>query len=134
MQLNGRALLWGIGVFLGIYVLHVILLPLLVGQDAAASENRGLLYAINQLLGISTCLVSGFVAAKVAGHHGFVHGGTVGVLSTILTALLAMLWSILTGAKFFGLVTLPFWLVINGFLCAFAGLLATNMVEDDSCD
>ena len=131
MQPNGRALLWGIGIFLGIYILHVILLPLLVGQEAAASEHQGLLYGINQLLGLSTCLVSGFVAAKVAGHHGFVHGGIVGAVSTILTALLAMFWAILTGAKFMGLATMPFWLVINGFLCAFAGLLATNMVEDE---
>lgn len=134
MQPNGRALLWGIGIFLGIYVLHVILLPLLVGQEAAASDNQGLLYAINQLLGLSTCLVSGFVAAKVAGHHGFLHGGIVGAVSTILTALLAMLWAIVTGAQFVGLATMPFWLVINGFLCAFAGLIATNMVEDEGAE
>jgi len=134
MQPNGRALLWGIGIFLGIYILHVILLPLLVGQEAAASEHQGILYGINQLLGLSTCLVSGFVAAKVAGHHGFVHGGIVGAVSTVLTALLAMFWAILTGAKFMGLATMPFWLVINGFLCAFAGLLATNMVEDEGSE
>jgi hypothetical protein len=76
--------------------------------------------------------VSGFIAAKKAAHHGFVHGGIVGFISTILTALMAMLWSIITGAQFAGLATLPFWLVINAFLCAFAGLIATNMVEDGS--
>ena len=132
MELNGKALGWGISIFLGLYVLHVAILPLLVGEQAATSDNQGLLYGVNQLLGLATCLVPGFVAAKKAGHHGFVHGGIVGSVSTVLTALLAMLWAVATGAKFFGLATLPFWLVINGFLCAFAGLLATNMVEDDS--
>ena len=134
MEINGKALLWGIGIFVAIYVLHIALLPLLIGKEAAASENQGLLYAINQGLGLATCLVSGFVAAKKADHHGFVHGGIVGFVSTILTALMAMLWSIVTGAKFAGLATLPFWLVVNGFLCAFAGLLATNMIEDETAE
>ncbi len=132
MEINGKALTWGISIFLGLYVFHLILLPTLVGESAATGEYQGILFAINQLLGLATCLVSGFVAAKKAGHHGFVHGGIVGGVSTILTALMAMLWAIVTGAKFFGLETLPFWLVINGFLCAFAGLLATNMVEDEN--
>lgn len=134
MEINGKALLWGIGIFVAIYVLHIVLLPSLIGKEAAESENQGLLYAINQALGLATCLVSGFVAAKKADHHGFVHGGIVGFVSTILTALMAMLWSIVTGAKFAGLATLPFWLVVNGFLCAFAGLLATNMVEDETAE
>jgi len=134
MEINGKALLWGIGIFVAIYVLHIALLPSLIGKEAAESENQGLLYAINQGLGLATCLVSGFVAAKKADHHGFVHGGIVGFVSTILTALMAMLWSIVTGAKFAGLATLPFWLVVNGFLCAFAGLLATNMIEDETAE
>lgn len=132
VNINGKALLWGIAIFLGLYIVHVVLLPILVGQNAADSDYKEVLYFVNQALGLATCLVSGFVAARVAGHHGFMHGGIVGGVSTILTALLAMLWAIVTGAKFFGLETLPFWLVINGFLCAFAGLMATNMVEDDS--
>lgn len=134
MEINGKALLRGIGIFVAIYVLHIALLPSLIGKEAAESENQGLLYAINQGLGLATCLVSGFVAAKKADHHGFVHGGIVGFVSTILTALMAMLWSIVTGAKFAGLATLPFWLVVNGFLCAFAGLLATNMIEDETAE
>jgi cyanate permease len=134
MEINGKALLWGIAIFVAIYVLHIVLLPSLIGKEAAESENQGLLYAVNQALGLATCLVSGFVAAKKADHHGFVHGAIVGFVSTILTALMAMLGSIVTGAKFAGLATLPFWLVVNGFLCAFAGLLATNMVEDESAE
>jgi hypothetical protein len=132
MMIDGKALRWGILIFLGLYMIHVVLLPILVGQNAAFSEYKEVLYFLNQALGLATCLISGFVAARVAGHHGFIHGGIVGGVSTILTALLAMLWAIITGAKFFGLETLPFWVVINGFLCAFAGLIATNMVEDDS--
>ncbi|MEY2681083.1 MAG: hypothetical protein RL661_1314 [Pseudomonadota bacterium] len=134
MEINGKAILWGIGIFLAIYLAHIALLPTLVGKEAAESENQGLLYAINQALGLATCLVAGFVAAKKADHHGFVHGGIVGFVSTIVTALLAMIWAVITGAKFAGLATLPFWLVVNGFLCAFAGLLATNMVEDESAE
>jgi len=132
MTLEGKALIWGISIFLGIYFFHVALLPMLIGEQAAASENQGILYGVNQILGLATCLVSGFVAARKAGHHGFVHGGLVGGISTILTALSAMLWAILTGARFYGLETMPFWIVINAFLCAFAGLMATNMVEDEA--
>ncbi|MFM8442571.1 MAG: hypothetical protein ACKN9W_04400 [Methylococcus sp.] len=65
------------------------------------------------------------MATRKAGHHGFLHGGIVGSVSTVLTALMAMWQSRLSGAKFFGLETLPFWRVINRFLCAFAGLVAT---------
>ncbi len=132
MVIEGKALIWGIAIFLGLYVVHVILLPALIGERAATGDYQGLLYGLNQLLGLATCLVSGFVAARKAGHHGFAHGGIVGAVSTVLTALMAMLWAIVTGAKFFGLETLPFWLMINGFLCAFAGLVATNMVEDEN--
>ena len=132
MIIDGKALRGGIAIFLGFYIFHIILLPQLVGKDAATGDYRELLFYTNQALGLATCLVSGFVAARMAGHHGFMHGGIVGMVSTILTALLAMVWAIATGGKFFGLETLPFWLVINAFLCAFGGLVATNMVEDDS--
>jgi hypothetical protein len=131
MTLDGKALLWGIAIYLALYILHIAVLPLLVGEAAAASENQGLLYLINQIMGLATCLVSGYVAARKAGHHGFVHGGIVGGVSTIITALMAMLWAIVTGARFYGLQTIPFWLVINGFLGAFAGVLATNMQEEE---
>ena len=130
MELNGKALVWGIALFLILYVVHIVFLPQLVGEAAATGDNAGILYTINQALGLATCLVPGFIAAKKAGHHGFIHGGVVGGISTVLTALLAMVWAIITGGKFFGLETLPFWLLINAFLCAFAGLVATNMVED----
>lgn len=130
-EINGRALLVGIGLFLSLYIIHIVLLPQLVGEQAAMGGNGGLLYGMNQALGLATCLVPGFVAAKIAGHHGFIHGGLVGAISTMLTVLLAMVWAIATGGKFFGLETFPFWLVVNIFLSAFAGLIATNMVESD---
>jgi len=130
MVIEGRALSWGISIYLLLYLLHILVLPLLVGERVAGSDNQGLLYAINQVLGLATCLVPGFIAARKAGHHGFMHGGIVGSVSTILTALLAMLWAIVAGSRFYGLETMPFWIVINGFLGAFAGLIATNMEED----
>jgi cyanate permease len=134
MELNGKALTWGIGLFMILYVVHIVLLPQLLGEAAATGDNAGILYTINQALGLGTCLIPGFIAAKKAGHHGFLHGGVVGGVSTVLTALLAMIWAIVTGGKFFGLETLPFWLVINAFLGAFAGLIATNMVEDHTSE
>ncbi len=131
-EINGRALIRGIVLFLVLYLIHVVFLPQLVGEQAVSGEYQGLLYGINQALGLATCLIPGFLAAKIAGHHGFVHGGLVGGISTILTALIAMVWAIATSSKFFGLETLPFWLVINMFLSAFAGLLATNMEEPEA--
>ena len=125
--IDGKALLRGILIFLALYLFHVALLPQLVGEKAATSDSQGLLYFVNQALGLATCLIPGYVAARMAGHHGFAHGGLVGAVSTILTALLAMLWAIVTG-----LAMLPFWLLINAFLCAFAGLVATSVAEDDS--
>lgn len=133
-EINGKALVRGIVLFLVLYVIHVIFLPQLLGEQAATGEYQGLLYGINQALGLATCLIPGFLAAKIAGHHGFVHGGLVGGISTILTALIAMIWAIATGGKFFGLETLPFWLVINMFLSAFAGLIATNLEEPEPQD
>ncbi|MEY2697487.1 MAG: hypothetical protein RL333_1625 [Pseudomonadota bacterium] len=130
-EINGRALMRGIVLFLVLYMIHVVFLPQLVGEQAVTGEYQGLLYGINQALGLATCLIPGFLAAKIAGHHGFIHGGLVGGISTILTALIAMLWAIATGSKFFGLETLPFWLVINMFLSAFAGLIATNLEESE---
>ncbi len=130
-EINGKALIRGIVLFLVLYTIHVVFLPQLVGEQAVTGEYQGLLYGINQALGLATCLIPGFLAAKIAGHHGFIHGGLVGGISTILTALIAMLWAIVTGAKFFGLETLPFWLVINMFLSAFAGLIATNLEETE---
>ncbi len=132
IPINGKALVWGIATFCTLYTLHVVVLPWLIGSQAAGSENRELLYGISQFMGLATCLGAGYVAAHKSGHHGFVHGGIVGAVSTVITALAAMVWAIITEAKFFGLETLPFWMVINGFLGAFAGLLRTNMVEDDS--
>ena len=130
-DLNARALLWGAGLFMLLYLLHILLLPWLVGERVSGSEYQGLLYGINQLLGVSTCLIPGFVSARISGRMGFVHGGVVGAIGTILSALSAMAWSLGTGAKFVGLAMLPFWLLINVFLSAFAGFIA-NSVEDEA--
>jgi putative membrane protein (TIGR04086 family) len=81
---------------------------------------------------VATCLVSGFVAGRIAGERGFLHGLGAGGLGTVITALAAVLWSFMTGADFPFLATLPFWVVVNGFLGAFAGLVATHLGEEDS--
>ena len=134
ISLNGRAILWGIGLFVLLYFVHVAVLPWLVGERAQGSDEQMVLYFISQALGILTCLAPGYVAAKMAGHHGFVHGGLVGGISTVVTALIAMVFAIATGNKFFGLATMPFWIVINGFLGAFAGIMATNLADEDGED
>lgn len=131
---HGKALSRGILLFLFLYVVHVGILPLLVGERAANSDYQGLLYGINQLLGVLTCLLPGFVAGRLAGTNGFLHGGLVGGISTVLTALMAMAWALITGARFMGLGMLPFWLVINVFLCAFAGMLSTSRTEESDPD
>lgn len=131
LNLDGKALTFGLFLFLFLYILHVLLLPLMVGEQAAQSEYQGLLYGINQLLGISTCMFPGFVAGKKSGQQGFLHGGIVGGVGTILTALGAMLWSLITGAKFMGLGMLPFWLLINVFLSGFGGFIANSETQGD---
>lgn len=129
-NINGRALLWGLAVFVLLYIVHLLLLPVLIGTEQGGKESDATLYGVHQFLGLATCLVSGFVAARIAGQQGFLHGGVVGILGTFATAFAAMLWSIVTGAKFFGLATLPFWLMVNGFLGAFAGIVATNLEKE----
>jgi pheromone shutdown protein TraB len=129
IDIHGRALIRGIGLYLILYVLHLGVLPKLVGTQAVLGDSPGLLYGINQILGLATCLAPGFIAGKIAQKRGFLHGGLVGGISTILTALMAMVWSIVTGAQFLGLGTIPFWILVNGFLSALGGFLATSQVD-----
>lgn len=129
MILNRRAVAWGTGVAVGLYTIHVLLLPVLVETGPGGSSNS-ILFGIHQMLGVATWLAGGYVAARMAGEKGFVYGFVVGVLGTILTALASIVWSLLTSAEFPIVVTLPFWILVNGFLAAFAGLLTTGTVSD----
>lgn len=131
MNINRKALLWGTGVFVVLYFIHLLLLPLLITAGQGGKEGSSALYAIHQFLGVATCLVSGFAAGRIAGEKGFLYGLGVGGLGTAVTALAAVLWSLMTGADFPFLATLPFWIVVNGFLGAFAGLVATHLGEED---
>lgn len=131
-DLNGRALSWGVGLYIALYVMHLFVLPLLIGKEAASSESQGLLFALNQILGLATCLVPGYLAGRMAGRQGYLHGGIVGGVSTVITALMAMLWAVMTNAHFYGLDTLPFWIMVNVFLGAVAGIYATNLEEPDN--
>ena len=132
MAINRKALLWGTGIFIVLYAIHLLLLPLLVGTEQGGKASDSTLYGIHQFLGLATCLVSGFVAARLAKQNGFLHGFIVGCLGTLVTALAAVLWSLATGAKFPILGTFPFWLLVNGFLSAFAGLMASNLKEEEA--
>lgn len=130
-DLNGKALVRGVGLYLALYVVHLGLLPLLAGQEASSSDIRMVLYALNQFIGLVTCLAPGYLAGRVAGRQGFMHGGIVGGVSTVITALMAMLWAVMTGARFYGVDTLPFWVMVNVFLGAVAGIYATNLEESN---
>ncbi|CAL1240158.1 hypothetical protein [Candidatus Methylocalor cossyra] len=127
MYVHRKALFWGTGTFVSLYFIHLLLLPVLVGTGR---PSNSFLYGVHQALGLATCLLAGFVAGRLAGEKGFWYGLAVAALGTALSALAAVLWSWATGARFPFLATLPFWMVVNGFLGAFAGLVATLRPED----
>lgn len=131
VKVNQKAILWGVGVFSTLYVLHLLLLPLLVGTEDGGKSSDPVLYGIHQLLGLSTCLVGGFVAARIAGGLGFLHGLIVGMGGTLLSIVAATLWALVAGGSVPNAATLPFWMMVNGFLGAFGGLVAANLTEDD---
>lgn len=130
-KINLRAVVQGTLVFIALYCIHLLILPWL--SDAFTSGDReSLVFAIHQFLGLATCMVSGYVAAVIAGEKGFFYGLGVGALGTVISALAAVLWAVVMDAPFPTLVRLPFWVMVNGFLSAFAGLLATY--SDDAAD
>ncbi len=123
-KINWRAVLSGTVIFLALYCVHLLVLPMLA-EAFAKGDKESWVFGLHQFLGLATCLVSGYVAAVVAGEKGFFYGLGVGVLGTIISGLAAVLWSVTTDAPFPELARMPFWAMINGFLAAFAGLLAT---------
>lgn len=134
MNFNLKAIAVGTAVFAALYFIHLMILPLLI--KSLESGGGEVIFAVHQGLGLATCLLSGYIAARIAGRRGFMHGFNVAALGTALSALAAALWSKLTGAPFPGLAMLPFWIFVNGSLAGFAGLFATkyrmeNSDEDD---
>lgn len=127
---NPRAIMIGTAIYAVLYALHILMLPLL--QSSLEMGEGGAMFALSQALGVATCFVSGYIAARIAGERGFFYGFNVGALGTVLSALAAVLWSVLLGAKLpgLGLVTLPYWVFVNGSLAGFAGLLVINMIEE----
>jgi hypothetical protein len=130
-NLNGRALGVGVALYLGLYVAHLLLLPVLMSPGADGKPDTGL-YGLGQLLGLATCLLSGFFAGRIAGTQGFVHGLIVGAVGTVITALAALGWGAATGAGLPSVVTLPFWMTVNGFLSAVGGFAAVNVEQDEN--
>ena len=127
---NPKAILIGTLVFAMIYAVHILILPLL--KNSLDMGEGGAMFAVSQMLGIATCFVSGYTAARIAGERGFFYGFNVGAIGTVLSALAAVAFSMVTGAKLpgLGLITLPYWIFVNGSLAGFAGLLVINMVEE----
>ncbi|PZN72737.1 MAG: hypothetical protein DM484_23965 [Candidatus Methylumidiphilus alinenensis] len=129
-NVNPKAIIIGTSVFALLYVIHILILPLL--KNSLDMGEGGSMFAVSQMLGVSTCLISGYIAARVSGERGFFYGFNVGALGTVLSALAAVAWSMFTGAKLpgLGLVTLPYWIFVNGSLAGFAGLLVINMIDE----
>lgn len=127
---NTKAILIGTAVFAFLYIVHIMILPLL--KNSLDMGDGGAMFAVSQMLGVATCFISGYTAARVAGERGFFYGFNVAALGTVLSAFAAVLFSMATGAHLpgIGLQALPFWLFVNGSLAGFAGLLVMDMVEE----
>jgi MFS family permease len=124
IRINRKAILFGIALYLLLYGLHIALLPVL-SQLLEQGANASGLYGVHQLLGVVTCLGAGYLGGRIADERGFFYGFSIGGLGTIITALAALFWAAITSKPWPSLAMLPFWLVMNGFLAAFAGFLAT---------
>jgi MFS family permease len=129
-NINPKAIIVGTAVYAFIYAVHIMILPL-VKNSLEIGEGGGMIL-VSQMLGVATCFISGYVSARIAGKRGFFYGFNVGALGTVLSALAAAAFSLLTGASMpgLGLRTLPFWIFVNGSLAGFAGLLVIDMVEE----
>ena len=130
-QINVRAVVQGTLVFIALYCIHLLILPWL-SKAFAKGDAESIVFGVHQFLGLATCMASGYVAASVSGKNGFFYGLAVGALGTLISALAAALWSVTMDAPFPELARLPFWMMVNGFLAAFAGLLATY--SDDAAE
>ena len=129
-NVNSKAIVIGTFVFLFMYAIHVLIFPLL--KDSIDAGNGEAMFALSQMLGVATCFISGYTSARIAGERGFFYGFNVGGLGTVLSAFAAVLWSMKTGETIstLGLVTLPYWIFVNGSLAGFGGLLVINMIEE----
>lgn len=128
MSINRKAIIQGTAVFAVLYFIHLMFLPVLA--KSIEHGDGGIVYSVHQVLGILTCLLSGYVAARIAGERGFFYGLNVGALGTVLSALAALLWAAATGAKTPSLGMLPFWIFVNGSLAGFAGMLTMNLGDN----
>jgi len=103
-------------------VLAALLLPVL---PAPRRESWGHLAASGTIHLLYFWLVSrAYQSADMSLAYPLMRGA-----APILTALIAMLWAVITGARFSGLASIPFWVLTNAFLAAFAGIMATNLKE-----
>ncbi|TAN47276.1 MAG: hypothetical protein EPN21_17890 [Methylococcaceae bacterium] len=128
MNIDRKAIYNGTLVFIGLYTLHILMVPLLTKVFQEGWKSTAV-FGISQILGLATCLLAGYVAARTAGERGFFYGFNVGAFGTLLTALGAVVFSFLFGLKFPFLQSLPFWIFANGFLAAVAGIMTTNFAD-----
>lgn len=115
-MINSKAIGCDTAVLILVYALHVLIL-LLPRHKLDRGEDLAI-FAVSQILGIATCLILGYISARIAGERGLFYGFNVGALGTIFSGLSAVLHSYATGAQLpgSGLATLPFWIFVNGSL------------------
>lgn len=128
MNFNRKAIIQGTLVFIGLYTLQILLIPLLAKFVDGGWKNAGL-SGFRQLLGVAICLGAGYVAGRVAGERGFLHGFNVGAFGTLLTAVAAVVFSFVFGIQAPFLDSLPLWVVLHGALAGVGGLLTVNFLE-----
>lgn len=122
-SLHRQALVQGLGIFLGLYFLHIVIVPLLGKISAGPWKDNSVIFFTSQLLGVATCLVSGFWAGRVAGRRGFLHGLLVASMGMVVTAAAALGWAQVFNLKAPFLGSLFHWMFINGAITGFAGMV-----------
>lgn len=115
----------GTAVFAGLYILHIVLVPLLVRYMEGGWKSASL-FGLSQVVGVLTCVGGGYVAGCVAGERGFLHGFNVGALGAVLSLVASSLWSLVVDLPMPRAWTLPLMILFNGFIGALGGIVATN--------
>ncbi|BBL69903.1 hypothetical protein [Methylogaea oryzae] len=127
MNFNRKAIIQGTLVFIGLYTLQILLIPVLAKFVDGGWKSVGL-SGFRQVLGVAICLGAGYVAGRIAGERGFLHGFNAGAFGTLLTAVAAVAFSFMFGIQAPFLDSLPVWVVLHGALAGVGGLMTVNFL------
>ncbi|RLA22623.1 MAG: hypothetical protein DRQ61_05875 [Gammaproteobacteria bacterium] len=127
--MDKKAIAIGVAVFTGLYIFHVVIIPLLASMSDKNILAGSLIWMAHQSLGFLTCIIAGIVAGGIAGKSGFKHGFIVGMLGTVLSALLASMMPESPISSFPLGIRVVSWLLVNGAIAGLAGLFAVSFIE-----